>query len=98
MRNEMTGGDASKQINLRGLAIGNGWIDPPAQYEGAVDFAEEHNLATLQLKEIRVKLSHCIDTLNKSPVIQHPKCQVVEDLIIRNAKPPGQFVSTRPLI
>jgi len=32
------------KINLKGLAIGNGWVDPYRQYEGYLDFAELHNL------------------------------------------------------
>jgi len=30
------------QINLKGLAIGNGWVDPYAQYAGYRDFAIQH--------------------------------------------------------
>jgi hypothetical protein len=29
---------------LRGIAIGNGWIDPKTQYQGYVDFAYEKGL------------------------------------------------------
>lgn len=29
---------------LRGIAIGNGWIDPREQYQGYVDFAYSHKL------------------------------------------------------
>jgi len=32
------------KINLKGVAIGNGWVDPYRQYEGYLDFAEYHNL------------------------------------------------------
>ena len=31
---------------LKGIAIGNGWIDPREQYPGYVDFAYEHGLVT----------------------------------------------------
>jgi carboxypeptidase D len=31
-------------INLQGIAIGNGWIDPKQQYPGYVDFAYEKGL------------------------------------------------------
>lgn len=34
----------SPAIPLKGIAIGNGWIDPREQYQGYVDFAYEKGL------------------------------------------------------
>jgi carboxypeptidase D len=42
-------------VQLKGLAIGNGWIDPMQQYQGYVDFAYEKGL----IKE-GSKVSQCI--------------------------------------
>jgi len=36
--------DVLPSLNLKGMAIGNGWIDPLQQYPGYVDFAYEKGL------------------------------------------------------
>lgn len=33
-----------EELNLQGVAIGNGWVDPRSQYPAYADFAFEHNL------------------------------------------------------
>jgi carboxypeptidase D len=35
---------STNEVNLKGIAIGNGWIDPKQQYPGYVDFAYEKGL------------------------------------------------------
>ncbi|ORZ10468.1 Alpha/Beta hydrolase protein [Absidia repens] len=53
------------KYNLKGIAIGNGWISPTHQYEAYYDFSVMNNLlegqhldrATRNLKECRIKLS-----------------------------------------
>ncbi|KAI8337127.1 serine carboxypeptidase-domain-containing protein [Chlamydoabsidia padenii] len=55
----------TNKYNLKGIAIGNGWISPRHQYEAYVDFSLEHNLlegdyldrATKNLNKCREKLS-----------------------------------------
>ncbi|KAI8999964.1 Alpha/Beta hydrolase protein [Gaertneriomyces semiglobifer] len=39
-----SGGSIQPAINLRGLIIGNGWIDPMRQYRAYLDFGRDHSL------------------------------------------------------
>lgn len=41
---EILRSDVLPNFPLKGIAIGNGWIDPREQYPGYVDFAYEHKL------------------------------------------------------
>jgi len=36
--------DGPEQINLQGIGIGNGWVDPELQYPAYADFAKENNV------------------------------------------------------
>ena len=38
---------ANKDLNLKGVAIGNGWVDPFYQYGAYKDFAAENNLLNI---------------------------------------------------
>jgi hypothetical protein len=44
---------------LKGIAIGNGWIDPREQYQGYVDFAYERGLIKKGSK-VSYSISSCI--------------------------------------
>lgn len=47
-------------INLKGIAIGNPWIDPATQYRTQIDFMEENNLPfPPNMDDLRMALSGC---------------------------------------
>jgi carboxypeptidase D len=48
---------STNEINLKGIAIGNGWIDPKQQYPGYVDFAYEKGLIK---KDTPVSVNHLV--------------------------------------
>ncbi|KAL7416128.1 Alpha/Beta hydrolase protein [Mrakia frigida] len=53
---------------LKGIAIGNGWIDPREQYPGYVDFAYEHGLVkagTPQAADLTATLAVCQAEIDK---------------------------------
>jgi cathepsin A (carboxypeptidase C) len=57
-------------LNFKGIAIGNGWVDPYVQYPKYADFAYENNLVSLEtygvLKASFLECQHLIDSANKS--------------------------------
>ncbi|CAO3581131.1 unnamed protein product [Absidia cylindrospora] len=76
----------SYKYNLKGIAIGNGWISPRHQYESYYDFSVMHNLlegqhldrAAKNLKECRIKLA-------KESRIKTDICEdILQDTIINS--------------
>mmetsp|Transcript_10256 Transcript_10256/g.22808 ORF Transcript_10256/g.22808 Transcript_10256/m.22808 type:complete len:613 (-) Transcript_10256:224-2062(-) len=62
-------------VNLRGAAIGNGWIDPKVQGPAAIDFAWWHGMIDLQTyRGLHVKWDECMNQqiLDSSEEPFHP--------------------------
>lgn len=72
------------QFNLRGIAIGNGWIDPQRQYDGYVAFAKDRGLLEGQyMASAERHQTQCAEMYKKNGQrIKYPVCENILDEII----------------
>ncbi|KAK9455859.1 Alpha/Beta hydrolase protein [Dipodascopsis uninucleata] len=77
---------AEKLYPLKGIMIGNGWMDPVRQYLSYLPFAYQNGLIAAGSKEAQIiekALNTCIADLNKDgPLIDVPSCEYILDLIL----------------
>ncbi|CAG8514841.1 9698_t:CDS:10 [Paraglomus brasilianum] len=74
--------------DLKGIAIGNGWIDPVAQYEAYYSFADINGLIEGEAKEkVKKTLENC-QRLQKTKVYIHePDCEMIlQDILDSTTK------------
>ncbi len=78
-------------FNVKGMLIGNGWIDPMHQYRSYIDYSiKEQLLLPKYIKEIESKWEICKAELLKSNKILEPKCEAIADLIFKSSKEMNQ--------
>ncbi|KAK3829125.1 MAG: pheromone-processing carboxypeptidase kex1 [Benniella sp.] len=73
--------------NLKGLAIGNGWIDPLHQYTSVIPYAEHHGIASPDLlAQLAAQQTYCLDDIRAHDVISQPKCEQLVQLILDSSE------------
>ncbi|ORZ07908.1 Alpha/Beta hydrolase protein [Absidia repens] len=74
------------KYNLKGVAIGNGWISPRHQYEGYYDFSVQHDLLQGQYLEKATKnLNSCRAKLSVTSTISVDVCEdILKDITESN--------------
>eukprot|EP00834_Sanchytrium_tribonematis_P006753 NODE_530_length_6411_cov_0.882288.p3 type:complete len:417 gc:universal NODE_530_length_6411_cov_0.882288:3484-4734(+) len=76
-----------KNYNLRGLLIGNGWIDPMPQYRSYIEYAKKNALLLPKYEaEIEKKWQACVTANNKKELIFIRECENIADLIFQSSK------------
>jgi carboxypeptidase D len=86
-RNEKRG-SAATEWNMKGLIIGNGWVDPQPQYLAYTTFAYKHGLIEKESaisKSIEMQLSICTKALahGGSDHVDTPSCETVLNDILK---------------
>ncbi|KAG0189218.1 vacuolar sorting protein VPS33/slp1 [Apophysomyces sp. BC1034] len=74
------------EYNIRGVAIGNGWISPVHQYNAYYDFSVRHNLLTDEWKTLASKqLKKCQEILVTQDVITVKECEHVLQSVLESS-------------
>ncbi|KAF8939722.1 Cell death protease [Dissophora ornata] len=70
--------------NLKGLAIGNGWIDPLHQYTSYIPYVVHHNIATPALLDALIhQQDRCLDEIRIHDRITQYQCEDLVQLILQ---------------
>ncbi|KAI8081302.1 Alpha/Beta hydrolase protein [Halteromyces radiatus] len=81
--------EQENKYNLKGVAVGNGWISPRHQYEAYFDFAVKHNLLEGKfLDDASKHLNDCRKNLSVDTRIHIDVCEDILGDILDNSKHP----------
>jgi len=82
----------NKMINLQGIAIGNGWMDPLRQYQGYLKYSVDNNIlsgnALVKTSEL---VNKCTEEYKKADKIKNYSCEYILDTILDGSTANGQF-------
>ncbi|CEP18402.1 hypothetical protein [Parasitella parasitica] len=72
-----------KKYNLKGIAIGNGWISAEHQYNAYYDYSVQNSLIDKErLPLVSARLKTCQDDIREKETIHHSSCErVLTDII-----------------
>lgn len=80
-----------KRINLKAIAIGNGWMDPLRQYEGYIQYSIDNNLLSGNyLSKAQAKVDQCKRLYSSSDTIKKYSCEYILDTILNASMEGGK--------
>ncbi|KAF0469548.1 alpha/beta-hydrolase [Gigaspora margarita] len=87
-RNSETNTTTNRIYNLKGIAIGNGWVDPITQYNAYYTYAINHDLIRGEdfKKAVKAQLSDCMAAVKASFTIHNDLCEEVLHTILRSSR------------
>ncbi|KAF9974883.1 Cell death protease [Actinomortierella ambigua] len=78
-------GDVTFQ--LKGVAIGNGWIDPQTQYNSYIPYIQEHSIGTPEmLEEVKAQMDVCNEDMRQQNLISYDKCENVVYIVLKHSR------------
>ncbi|TPX60636.1 hypothetical protein SpCBS45565_g07445 [Spizellomyces sp. 'palustris'] len=90
MRNRA--GTQKPPLHLRGITIGNGWMDPLRQYPAYIQYAQHHALLSGEYLETAVRnWNSCSTSLQKDEVGKNDECEKIVDQILRQSTSDNQY-------
>jgi len=81
-----------KMINLQGIAIGNGWIDPARQYAGYLKYSVDNNIISGNtLDKVKDLTNKCALEYQRNDKIKNYSCEFILDTILDGSTANGQY-------
>jgi len=79
-------------INLQGIAIGNGWIDPARQYQGYLKYSIDNKIISgSTLTKTQELVTKCANEYTRSDKIKNYSCEYILDTILDGSTANGQY-------
>ncbi|KND02680.1 uncharacterized protein SPPG_01765 [Spizellomyces punctatus DAOM BR117] len=79
-------------LHLRGITIGNGWMDPLRQYPAYIQYAQHHGLLSGEYLEIAIRnWNSCSPSLQKDEVAKNDECEKIVNQILRQSETGNQY-------
>ncbi|KAJ3299486.1 Cell death protease [Borealophlyctis nickersoniae] len=86
-------GDFKPPLDIRGIAVGNGWMDPARQYTSVIKFSKDHNIIGPgeYLTKAETYEKECEETYKTSDPISDGVCEKILSVVLDYtvAKNPG---------
>ena len=79
-------------VRLKGIMIGNGWVDPIRQYDSYIPFATKHNLLSgTFLDQAKTRTNECRQKMQEKEKIKYGVCEDIANTILSQSQDGGKL-------